>query len=163
MVWLINIVLSMYVRSGRFPSVVWWKTLLNQVVFESTKLSQYNRLCDCYSRDIVTRVCNDKDVSPIWKLFRSTPTAAKTCQTSMWMFSELARDYKQLCVLCGYLCSNKVMHRLCFCNKLTAKREILLQNMGINIVLLTQRTLHSYSVKIAVPNYFIRKMFNAMC
>jgi len=29
--------------------------------------------------------------------------------------------------------------------------------MGINIVLLTQ------SVKIAVPNYFIRKMFNAMC
>ena len=90
----LTFVLSMYVRSGAFPSVVRWKTFLNQVVFESTKLTQYNRLCDRYSRDLVRRVCNDKDVSQIWKFSRSTPTAAKTCQTSMCMFSELARDYK---------------------------------------------------------------------
>ena len=38
----LTFLLSMYVRSGGFPSVVWWKTLLNQVVFESTKLTQYN-------------------------------------------------------------------------------------------------------------------------
>mgnify|MGYP000216967416 CR=1 FL=1 len=95
----------------------------NQVVFESTKLIQYNRLCDRYSLDLVRRVCNDKDVSQIWKFSRSTPTAAKTCQTIMCMFSELARDYKQLCGLCGYLYSNKVTHKLCFNNKLTAKRE----------------------------------------
>ena len=84
----LTFVLSMYVRSGFFPSVVRWKTLLNQVVFESTKLTQYNRLCDRYSRDLVRRVCNDKDVSQIWKFSRSTPTAAKTCKISMCMFSE---------------------------------------------------------------------------
>jgi len=119
----LTFVLNMYVRSVSFPSVVRWKTLLNQVVFESTKLSQYNRFCDRYSLDLVSRVCNDKEVSQIWKFSRSTPTSAKTCKIIMCMFSELARDYKQLCVLCGYLCSNKVTHRLCFCNKLTAKRE----------------------------------------
>jgi len=39
------------------------------------------------------------------------------------MSSATVGDYRQLCVLCGYLCPNKVTHRLCFCNKLTAKRE----------------------------------------
>ena len=103
--------------------VVFWPLFV--VVFESTKLTLYNRLCDRYSLDLVSRVCNDKDVSQIWKFSRSTPTAAKTCIIMMYMFSGLARDYNQLCGLCGYMCSNKVTHRLCFCTKLTVKREIL--------------------------------------
>jgi len=155
MVWLINIVLSMYVRSGVFPSVFRWKTLLNQVVFESTKLTQYNRLCDRYSLDLVRRVCNDKDVSQIW-FSRSTPTVAKTCQTIMCMFSELARDYKQLCVLCGYLCSNKVNHRLCFCNKLTAKRENRTeQNRNFILFWLGQYVhhLHNHNIYITRSRY----------
>ena len=155
----------------------------NQVVFESTKLIQYNRLCDRYSLDLVRRVCNDKDVSQIWKFSRSTPTAAKTCQTNMCMFSELARDYKQLCGLCVYLCSNKVTHRLCFCYRLTAKREILwnalITKYGYKYVIAYSK--HAPFIqcgnllKIAVPNYFIWncltidvcrmlvKMFNARC
>ena len=51
----LTFVLSMYVRSGGFPSVVRWKTFLNQGVFESTKLTLYNRLCDRYSLDLVRR------------------------------------------------------------------------------------------------------------
>ena len=92
----LTFVLYMYVRPGGVSSVEQWNTLLNQVVFESTKLSQYNRLCDRYSQDIVSRVCNDKDFSQIWKFSRGTPTAAKTCKIIMCMFSEIARFYKQL-------------------------------------------------------------------
>ena len=159
----LTFVLSMYVRSGAFPSVVRWKTLLNQVVFESTKLTQYNRLCDRYSLDLVSRVCNDKEVSQIWKFSRSTPTSAKTYKIIMYMFSVLARDHKQLCGLCGYLCSNNVTHRLCLCNKLTDKREklwnALITKYGYKYVIAYSK--HAPFIqcgnllKIAVPNYFI--------
>ena len=141
------------------------RTLLNQIVFESTKLSQYNRLCDRYSLDLVRRVCNDKDVSQIWKFSRSTPTAAKTCKIIMCMFSELARDYKQLCGLCGYLCSNKVNHRLCFCNKLKAKREInlLITKYGYRYVIAYSKNAPLIQCEYcAVPVYIKRNCWNLM-
>jgi len=68
---------------------------------------------------------------------------------SMCMFSELARDYKQLCGLRGYLCSNKVTHRLCFCNKLTAKKRDIVERayykiwVSICYCLLKERSIHT--------------------
>ena len=98
----------------------------------------------------------------------------------MCMFSELARDYTQLCGLCGYLCFNKVIHRLCFCNKLKAKREILwnllITKYGYRYVIAYSKNAPLIQCEYcAVPVYINRncltldvcnvlvKMFNARC
>ena len=80
----------------------------------------------------------------------------------MYMFSVLARDHKQLCGLCGYLCSNNVTHRLCLCNKLTDKREklwnLLITKYGYQYVIAYSKNAPFIQCEYyAVPIYINRK------